>query len=260
MPYKLGKKPARFPKELAKLRDRLVAPLPPPVLPFGYGLMDTYPMAENDTYGDCTIAGKVHCDEVVATVLQQPYTYPGDAAVLAGYCQLLGCTVQQLESDPQQYDTGLDLATVIQAWSAPGGFLGSQIVGAASIDKSDYELLQQALYSFGFLYVGVQLPTTAQTQFPGLWHNVSTGQPIEGGHCIVLNGAQTTVGLAPTHEGLNLITWGADIECTEAWWGNFGEEAWCVIPAAYEAAKHDALTSIDLTAMKADIAALQAAN
>jgi hypothetical protein len=251
MRYKLGKLAARFPAQLPKLRDRLVAPLPPPpATPFGYGLTDAFPMALNNTIGDCTIAGKVHCDQIVATILGQTYTYPGDAAVQSAYFGLTGGG-----------DTGLDLATVIQAWSSPSGLLGSQIIAAASIDVSDYELLQQAIYSFGFLYVGVQLPTTADTEFPGVWHTVATGQPIEGGHCIILNGSKTVdlggeIGVRPA---LDLVTWGAETACTQGWWGDFGDEAWVVVPAAYETANHNALQSLDLAQMKADVAALQAA-
>jgi len=207
-------------------------------------------MALNDQIGDCTIAGKVHCDEIVATVLGQSYTYPGDQAVSDAYYGLTGGK-----------DTGLDLATVIQAWSSPAGLLGSRIIGAASIDVADYDLLQQALYSFGFLYAGVQLPTTAESQFPGVWHNVATGQPIEGGHCIILNGGETVnlggkLGALPA---LDLVTWGDETACTEGWWKNFGDEAWVVVPEAYQQANHDALQSIDVAQLQADVAALQAA-
>jgi hypothetical protein len=224
-------------------------------------------MADNDTYGDCTVAGWVHAATTTASVLNQTYTYPGDAAVLAGYAQLLGCTVAQLENDPSQYDVGLDLATVVSAGSAAGGFLGFEIAGAAAINAyTDFNLLRSALYSFGFLYVGVNLPSIAQTQFPNTWHLNGNNNPIEGGHCIVLNGATPTVLAAPPSPleltklpGFNLVTWGADIECTENWWRHFGDEVWVLIPQAFVTANHDAVQSLDIAQMKADLATLSKA-
>ncbi len=234
------------------LRAYLTAELPSPPGPFGYGEDLSFPMALNDVYGDCTVAGVVHAAQIQADVVGAPYVYPGDAAVQEAYFALTGGK-----------DSGLVLSAVVGAWTK--GVLGSKLVGAATIDIRDEKLMAQALYNFGCLYVGVALPYSAETQFnDGIPWQLGGPPNMAGGHCVVLNGCSTVkvhnaAGTVRTVGDFNLVTWGAETAATDGWWRYYGSEAWVLIPEVYVRAGHDALRSIDLVQMRADLRALSAA-
>ncbi len=241
-----GALPPVTPHPFKSLRQYLVGELESPTGPFGYGTSLTYPMALNDQLGDCTIAGKVHLDEIVANLLGQPYTYPGDDAVKAAYFGLTGGP-----------DSGLELSTVIKAWSSPAGLLGTKLAGAATIDVKDEDLMAEALFNFGALYVAVNLPESAENQFNAdlPWTLGGNEQP-EGGHCVVLNAAQSLTTSGRTVGDFGVVTWGAETACTDNWWRDFAAEAWVLIPESLVQAGRDAVQALDLAEMRSDVAQL----
>lgn len=241
-----GALPPRTPHPFKPLREYLTEELPSPSGPFGYGTGLSFPMALNDQLGDCTIAAKVHIDQIVASLLGTAYTYPGDAAVRAAY---LGLTGGQ--------DTGLELSTVIKAWSSSEGLLGTTLAGAATIDVSDEELMAQAMYNFAALYVAVNLPESAERQFEDdrPWVLGGDEQP-EGGHCVALNAAESLAVSGRTVGDFGVVTWGDETACSDNWWLKFGVEAWVLIPESLAASGRDAVEALDLAEMRADVAQL----
>jgi hypothetical protein len=219
--------------------------LPKPPKPFIKGGNLQYPMADNDRLGDCTIAGIIHYAQIAAAICGVNYTYPGDAVTESFYYGLTGGS-----------DTGLELSQVISAVSKPNP-LGFEIVGAATVNISDYDLLQTVLWNFGALYLAVDLPESAESDFsqrlPWILTN-SPGNPI-GGHCIVANGTEPDL---PTNPPLNdklfdIITWADKTECDLPWWLQYGVQAIVLLPKWYVTAKHDALQHLDEAHMLADL-------
>lgn len=236
---------ATMPHHLPNLRSVLQSELPAPSAPFDYGEGIAFPMAGNDQVGDCAIAGLVHLEQIQAKIAGTSYTYPGDQAVLDSYFSLTG-----------GQDTGLQLAQVIGAWSSRAGLLGSRCVAAAAIDCHDEELMARALYSFGALYVGVALPSSAEAQFESHhpWTLGGDMRPV-GGHCVLLSGAGS-LRVLPSHRQVGdfaVVTWGAETEATDNWWRYFGDQAFVVVTETMADSGHDAVRSLDLAEMRAAV-------
>ena len=217
-----------------------------PKQPFGYGLKLQLPMAGNDQYGDCTIAGAVHMAQICAAVAGVQWTYPGDSVVEAFYFKLTGGP-----------DSGLMLSTVLTALSQPNP-LGFQIVGAASLNDATYKGVREATYNFGCSYLAVDLPASAESDFneSAPWRLPEPpDQPI-GGHCIVGGGDENVLSSGSVSDEtdiLDVATWAAWTECTSSWWNYYGSQCYVVLPEWYVEANHPILGVLDVDAWRADM-------
>jgi hypothetical protein len=220
--------------------------LPKPTSPFLYGNGVPIHLACNDRLGDCTCAGWVNGAEISAEISGVSYVYPGDNAVEVGYFSL---------TDGE--DTGLQLTQVIKAGSKPGGFLGLEVVGAASVDIHDFDLVKTVLYNFGWLYLAFALPQSAEDDFAqGLPWRVSNpaSEPV-GGHCVVGNGTKPVLA-KKLSVGLNLLdleSWGSLTECSEDFWKVYGLQAFVLVPKWYVTQGHDAVQHLNQAAMLDDL-------
>jgi len=224
----------------------VLSDLPSTDKPFRYGENLQYPMACNDSIGDCTIAGIIHAAQIWALIAGVDYTYPGDTVTSDFYYQLTGGP-----------DSGLQLSTVISACSQPNP-LGFELIGAATVDINDYDLMRQALYNFGCLYWAFEVPQSAETDFAESkpWALLSPpDQNILGGHCTVANGTQRETQITPIPKG-NLydhVTWAAQTEMTQGFYEYYGEQAYVLIPKWFATCGHDALQKLDQAQMLEDI-------
>ncbi len=218
-----------------------------PKHPFLYGAGISFPMAGNDQYGDCTCAGWYHGAQIAAEIAGVSYDFPV-SEVVPNYFRLSGGV-----------DSGLNLSQVVNAASQPGGFLGMEIVGMATVHG--IANIQTALYNFGWLYLAVTLPASAEDDFRrGIVWTVDSQSPPVGGHCIIANGTSDTLVTNDVVTGnsvLDIVTWGSDTEATDAWWIAYGVEAIVVIPQWYVTVGHDAIEKLDIAAMQADLKLLQ---
>jgi hypothetical protein len=217
--------------------------LPQPTDPFIYGRDLDYPMACNDRLGCCTIAGAIHMAQVQASIVGQTYTYLGDAVTESVYFGLTG-----------GQDTGLELTQVLQYLSQPND-LQYQIVGVASVDVSDFNLVTTALYNFGALYLALNLPAGAESDFAkGLPWRFPAGQSV-GGHCVVASGESVQVlsEKVTWAKTLDTLTWAQITEQTQDFFEAYCLQAFVVVPQWYVAANHDAVQNLDQSAMLADI-------
>lgn len=237
---KRGKLVSYPPRTVGTLRDYLTSPLPTPPASFDYAprVAGGFPMAGNDRYGDCTIAGVVHLLQLAYAVVGETFAYPGDQAVEDVYFGLTG-----------GQDTGLVETDVLKAWSSEGLF-GTKLLGWVPVDLRDVPLLAAACYAFGGLYLGGALPADAEQQFetgegwrlaPGFW-------PGRDGHCFVASGAN--------QEAVPDITWGAESTFSWNWWRFYGTNAYVALPDVFEQAGHGPLESIDVATLKADLGRL----
>jgi hypothetical protein len=119
-------------------------------------------------------------------------------------------------SNPKS-DQGGDELTVLNDWRKQK-FSGHPLMAFADTDPQDELHVKQAIFLFGGLYIGLQLPISAQTQ--DVWDVASgpSGQPGSwGGHCVFV----------PDYDAnyLTCITWGQLKKMTWAFWGTYCDEA-----------------------------------
>lgn len=178
----------------------------------------TWPMYGNDTLGDCTAAAAGHLREAWTAYGQGAATLTTDTDVLAFYEACSGYVPGHPDTDQ-----GANMQDCLDYWRQ-SGLAGDKILAFFQIDPSNLAEIKTALYLFGGIYVGVNLPSSALDQFDaGLaWdYNPHADNQIEGGHCIHL-GAVDATGL------MTVTSWGRTQRVTPAWWARFTEEAWAI--------------------------------
>jgi hypothetical protein len=209
--------------------------LPAPKAPWDWAPEVTggFPMALNDTYGDCVIAGVVHLLQLSYAVVGDQFPYPGDDAVKATYFGLTGGA-----------DTGLNEQDVLRTWMTDGLF-GTKIVAAAQVHLTDFATQKVACYNFGGLMYGWDLPAIAEQEFAqGVpWSLRPGSNPPVGGHC--------TCGSGYNPGGGADITWGAENAFTYNFARYYLEECYVVLTERMVAAGHGALASVDVAALTA---------
>lgn len=219
MPYKLGLIHDHAAPAVPDLAAFEAKPVPKP--PASVAIPQAvWPMADNDTLGDCTIAGAVHVDQAGAVVASEPWTYCGDAETKSTYLGLSG-----------GQDTGLTLPQVLRPWHA-GAFLGAPKNGGyAVVHPRNTTAVKQSVWVFGNAYIAVNLPALAQQQFrpdgSGVWELTHTDADydIEGGHCVVIVAYNATGPVA--------VTWGGTVQITWGWWARYVTQVYAVVPPAF---------------------------
>jgi hypothetical protein len=247
----LGKKPAVFPGALRDLTYYAAGPLPKPpasvavpVVPNpgtagGGGL---WGMDDNDTLGDCGVAGLNHGFMADAALLKAKSFTPATAAQCGTYYMT--------------YDHGQDEGVVLSAYLAyveKNKFYGSTIEGYAPVAEHDVPTLQFCIATYGFAYVGINVTDAMMNACQGSvwqpWTQAMLSSPIDGGHCIILVGYDDAYLYGITWGGVQKITYGA--------WHGMSDEAWAVITGTQVSANSDG-RGVNLAALKADISKLSA--
>jgi hypothetical protein len=174
-------------------------------------------MFANDRLSDCTIAGCANFAMLAAVKAGRPVPEFTDDDVVARYSKVDGYN----PADPSTDHGGIELE-VLNDWRHDP-FNGVDLLAFAWIDVHDLMLLRYAVQTLGGVYVGMQLPTSAQSQVGSLWDTVSGMVPGSwGGHCTIIDGFDYTL---PVPE-LQHVTWGTHQRCTEAFWRACGDEAY----------------------------------
>jgi hypothetical protein len=177
-----------------------------------------------------------------SAIANEPWIYPGDAAVEKEYFSLTG-----------GQDTGLVISQFLETWRTTGIF-GQTIPAYAPVHVANTTAIKQAVEWFGSCRIGVNLPAAAETQFNAPtpssampWWTL-TGTPADddilGGHNVEI------VGFDP--QGVILVTWGKLVNATWAWIARYTEEAWVVIPPEFVKRGGDA-RGINLAQLQADL-------
>lgn len=171
----------------------------------------------NASLKDCTAAAAGHQREVWTRYGQLATITTTDADVLRFYERCSGYRI----GDPSS-DRGAIMQDCLDVWRRTG--LGrDRILAFFQLDHTNLAEVKTALWLLGGVYVGVNFPRSAMTQFNNRqpWdYNPGLDNTIEGGHCVHL-GAIDATGM------LTVTTWGQTQQVTPAWWAQFVEEAWC---------------------------------
>lgn len=215
--FRLGKLPAQPARPHLKLSPVLQEQLAnPPASADWQADTIQWPMYGNDQIGDCTCAGVGHLVNQLTFYGSGTEAVPSEQSVVSMYSAITGYT----PSDPNS-DTGAYCQDVLAYWRKTG-LEGHKIVTYASLDVSNLIEIKQAIALFGTVYVGLNFPDSAMTQFDNgqVW-DVVKGARIEGGHCVIVG--------AYGAGKFGLVTWGAEAEMTERFWKKYVDEAWVVL-------------------------------
>lgn len=181
------------------------AVLPPPVVDYSAKAMASLSqMLGNDQWGDCVIAGKLH-QLGIWSGNDADHDPPG--TVVASTQE----AVSQYHAICGPGDNGCNIADVLNVFKSRGLRAGGRVYtidGYVSVDWTNKLEVQVALYLFGSLTLGINLPQ-AWLDAPdgGLWD--ATNSRIVGGHDVCAVGYNETGVVIATWGGLRTITWAA---------------------------------------------------
>lgn len=247
--FKLGKKAAT--PELVKLafKSYLRPELPTP--PKQLGHTDLLPhqigMLANDRVGDCVVAGAAHESMVFNAEAGRQVTFT-DESVLSDYSAVTG-----YDPTNPSTDEGTNVAEFVDYRTKTGVLdkyqVRHRIAASLRIDQGHLDQYAQALYLFGAVGVGLQLPESAQQQFQAEqpW-TVVPDSPIEGGHYVALLGRQA--------DGWWVVaTWGQLWRVNDDFLKAYSDEAYVYL--SLEAlVKGKSLEGFDLAQLRDDLADL----
>ena len=246
MNRRLGKLPPRLDPRTLKLAKYLAPglPKPPAALDWTQGQQAGWGMMLNDELGDCTIAGAAHAIQLWSRQVMTEATV-GDADVLAAYEQWTGYD----PANPATDQGGVEL-DVLNDWRNKG-LAGHKLLGYAAIDAANLDEVRQAINLFGGVYIGLDLPRTAQRQT--VWDvDLSQGRDADegtwGGHCVFV----------PAYDaaGFTCITWGAAKKMTTAFFTTYCDEAYALLGQDWLNMGGVAPSSFDAAQLMADLAEL----
>ena len=185
---------AKYAGTVLQLKDYLGAvPNPPSKTYYEYKVKTQWEMDGNDSVGDCTCACIAHMI-MLATAHTGIMFVPSTAQVLAAYSAITG-----YNGDPST-DNGANITDVLNYWQKTG-IAGHKIVAWAAVDPSNLKQVEQAIWLFGGVDIGIEVYQSMMDQTNAMqpWDNPS-GSDL-GGHSIPLfgYGSQGTTG----------VTWGA---------------------------------------------------
>jgi len=227
---KLGKLPPKqHPKTLNFTKYLTSIPTPPEEINFysklpanGWGVLG------NDLYGDCTCAAICHMDEVFTSNANQLIPLSTNDA-LNIYSAVTGFN----PGPPVVNDNGAVITDILQYWQNNGiphkrqingkiHHVNRKILAWAQVNQNNLTEVQQALYLFGSVDIGVNLPESAETQFENNqpW-TIVQGSPNAGGHSVPIVGY--------TEGGAVCITWGETQSLDWDWFNQYCDEAYVVI-------------------------------
>jgi hypothetical protein len=243
---KLGKLEPKKDERTLKLSKYLLSSKLP-ALPTEYYYsrdITNWHMMANDVIGDCTCAASGHGIMDWTDSNGKLFT-PTDADVIGAYSAVTG----YVPGEPWT-DNGAYCIEVLNYWRKHG-IAGRKISAYTQINHRNSHEVEYSIYLFGFAYIGLALPLSAQSQ-PTLW---SVGPNLEGdnapgswgGHCVIVTGFDK--------DGLDVITWGTRIRMTWNFWYCYVDEAYALLsPDFFTAGK--APNGFDLLTLGQDLSCL----
>ncbi len=208
-PFKLGRKRpvARCPRFALKNYLTRSMPAPPAACDYTkHAAAALSKMYDNDTLGDCVIAGMAHVVGVLTgNAGSKPFLY-SNAQIIGLYSAIGG----YVPGDPAT-DQGCDEQTALNYWENNGALPpkttsptgAHKIAGWMTVDSTNVEEWQTALWLFENLYFGIELPDAWINPMPsasGFTWDVAGASDPNNGHCVA--------GVAYTSAGVTIDTWG----------------------------------------------------
>jgi hypothetical protein len=185
-----GRKPSPAPRRALKLRQYLVARVaalvpPPAVEDYAPKTVKGSGLAMglgNYELGDCTCAAAGHIEDIFRAHDDDGLPPITNEEAIALYCEACG----YVKGDPST-DNGGTLAEVLAEWKSygiPG--TNASIAGFLTVDPTNQVEVEQAIYLFGNLYIGLSLPDAWINPMPsasGFTWSVAGPPDPQNGHC-----------------------------------------------------------------------------
>jgi hypothetical protein len=244
MSMRLGKHPAVIDSRTLRFARYLRPGRPAPPVSVDYGKAVTvWPMYDNDKWGDCTCAAAGHMIQNWTANAGAEVT-PPDSAVATFYEHFAG--------NPPPADAGCDMLTVLKYWRT-SGLGGHNIQAFASIHLKNQIEAQEAVYLFGSIYIGVELPEFCVTgnvlEVPWV---VPPGGPVgnaapspNNGHCIPA--------VAYDSDNLYIVSWGILKPMSWAFYQAYADEAFAVASRDFIGRTGQAPSGFDMAQLEADL-------
>jgi hypothetical protein len=255
---KLGKRPARIDSRTLTLAHYLpkaeTLPAPPQVRDFTH-IVAEWPMLLNDLLGDCVVAAALHSIQEWSAMTTPFRVTPNDDDALNVY-ELFGYDPK----DPST-DQGIVMLDFLKYWRKTGLPVQGKthkIDAFVSVNPKNPTEVAQALWLFGNLFVGVQLPLSAQNQAiwcvpDGLGSSAAPGS--WGGHCVPIMREHLD---SKFPDGIGVITWGEVLSATWYFLSCYCDEAYAILSPDWIGARGIAPNQFDLAQLQADLQALTA--
>jgi nucleoside phosphorylase len=242
--YKLGKSPRVVDDRTLRFSRYVTSALPTPPQQVNYGQKVTnWPMYSNSTYGDCTCAAAGHMIQNWTATASTLVT-PPEQTVIKFYEHFVGA--------PPPPDAGCNMLQVLKYWRK-AGLDQHKILAFASLEPKNHTEAMDALYLFGSLYIGVELPDFAvQGDMLAVPWVVPPQGPVgdaapnpNNGHCIPA--------VAYDARNLYIVTWGAIKAMSWQFYDAYADEAFAVLAEDFIAANGDNVAGFNLTQLKDDL-------
>jgi hypothetical protein len=212
------------------------------------------PPASPGGIGDCDIAEIAHAYTALGVCAGKPQVLFADSEVISVYSRVSGY-------DPATgaNDNGCQLQDVLADQRQDGmtdvdGKVHKVTAYAALGNPSDILLLSEVLKTFGYVYIGVNLPASAEDEFGVSPWTYVPDSPIIGGHCIGLHRRQpygSRIGV------FSMASWGALQPATISFIQAYVVEAWAVITPDWIEANGSTCDGIALAQLEADMRYVQ---
>ena len=163
-------------------------------------------MFGNDTYGDCVIAGGYHTVGIETGNAGKLFVAT-QKQILADYSAIGGF----VPGDPST-DQGCDEPTALNYWVGHGFANGTKALGWLSVDPNNLTEVQQVMWLFENLMLGLELPDAWINPFPsfsGFTWGVAGNSDPDNGHCVVGVGFNSAGLQIDTWAMIGTITWSA---------------------------------------------------
>lgn len=223
--YKLGRQPDD--RRIARVKLHAVPGVtltPPASADWSVGVpVAALGMLGNDQVGDCVAASAFHTQQLWEGNAQSVTTNFSTAQVLSMYSAISGYTPGNPNSD-----VGATLISGLQYWTKVGlGTQGYKLAAYAQIDGTNIALLKSCIALFGVVYAGLNVPSSATTQFDNgqPWSTVARSR-IVGGHAVPLVGYDAT--------NFTCVTWSKYQKMTADFHARYFDEWWAPVDEDWE--------------------------
>lgn len=198
-----------------RLSDHLTLVEPPVVVDWA-SKVQTWPMYDNDRIGCCTCAGLGHAVQAWTTYGKGDTVTLPLSAVIGLYSAVSGYDPRTGANDKGAIEQN------VLAYVQKYGIGGHKIRAFAQVNHKDLNEMKLALEFFGTVYVGFQVPQSAEIEFHAnqVW-DVRPGSPIVGGHAVDIQKWDA--------DYIYCVTWGRLQAMTPEFWLSYGDEAWVII-------------------------------
>ena len=244
MRYRLGKLAPKANYKTLRLRNYLHSSAPPiPATKAWDAAFKAWPMDGNDVIGDCTVAAIAHM-VMLWTATTGQMVKPTRDQVVAVYSAITG-----YDPETGANDNGAAITDVLDYWRTKG-IAGHKIDGWAQIDQTNLQEVKQAIYLFGGVNPGLQVPQSAmdQSQNGQPWTVLKRDGGIIGGHSVPAFDYNANGGTA--------ATWGMRQDFTWNFWLKYMDECYAIVSLDWLYKNGVSPSFLNLAALRADLKAL----